>query len=35
MLNVPFFYVAIVKGSVILFAALIDVARRRIALQSA
>ena len=35
MLNVPFFYVAIVKGSVILFAALIDVARRRILLQSA
>ena len=35
MLNVPFFYIAIVKGSVILFAALIDVARRRIALQSA
>jgi len=33
MLNVPFFYVAIVKGSVILFAALIDVARRRILLQ--
>ena len=35
MLNVPFFYVAIVKGSVILFAALLDVARRRILLQSA
>lgn len=33
LLNVPFFYVAIVKGSVILFAALIDVARRRILLQ--
>ena len=31
LLNVPFFYIAIVKGSVILFAALIDVARRRIA----
>lgn len=35
MLNVPYFYVAIVKGSVILFAALIDVARRRILLQGA
>jgi ribose/xylose/arabinose/galactoside ABC-type transport system permease subunit len=35
MLNVPYFYIAIVKGSVILFAALVDVARRRIALQSA
>ena len=35
LLNVPYFYVAIVKGSVILFAALIDVARRRIVLQSA
>ncbi len=35
MLNVPYFYIAIVKGSVILFAALIDVARRRIVLQSA
>jgi ribose/xylose/arabinose/galactoside ABC-type transport system permease subunit len=35
LLNVPFFYVAIVKGSVILFAALIDVARRRILLQGA
>jgi ribose/xylose/arabinose/galactoside ABC-type transport system permease subunit len=35
LLNVPFFYVAIVKGSVILFAALIDVGRRRILLQGA
>lgn len=35
LLNVPFFYVAIVKGSVILFAASIDVARRRILLQGA
>jgi ribose/xylose/arabinose/galactoside ABC-type transport system permease subunit len=35
LLNVPFFYIEIVKGSVILFAALIDVARRRIALQNA
>jgi ribose/xylose/arabinose/galactoside ABC-type transport system permease subunit len=35
LLNVPYFYVAIVKGSVILFAALIDVARRRILLQGA
>ena len=34
LLNVAYFYVAIVKGSVILFAALIDVARRRIALQA-
>jgi ribose/xylose/arabinose/galactoside ABC-type transport system permease subunit len=34
LLNVPYFYVAIVKGSVILFAALVDVARRRIALQA-
>jgi ribose/xylose/arabinose/galactoside ABC-type transport system permease subunit len=33
LLNVPFFYVAIVKGSVILFAALLDVVRRRLALQ--
>ncbi len=33
LLNVPFFYVAIVKGSVILLAALLDVLRRRLALQ--
>jgi ribose/xylose/arabinose/galactoside ABC-type transport system permease subunit len=33
LLNVPFFYVAIVKGSVILLAALLDVVRRRLALQ--
>jgi ribose/xylose/arabinose/galactoside ABC-type transport system permease subunit len=33
ILNVPFFYVAIVKGSVILLAALLDVVRRRLALQ--
>ena len=33
LLNVPFFYVAIVKGSVILLAALLDVVRRRVALQ--
>ena len=35
LLNVPFFYVAIVKGSVILLAALLDVVRRRLALQQA
>ncbi len=35
LLNVPFFYVAIVKGSVILLAALLDVGRRRLALQQA
>lgn len=35
LLNVPFFYVAIVKGSVILLAALLDVVRRRAALQQA
>jgi len=33
LLNVPYFYIAIVKGSVILFAALLDVVRRRLALQ--
>jgi ribose/xylose/arabinose/galactoside ABC-type transport system permease subunit len=33
LLNVPFFYIAIVKGTVILFAALLDVLRRRLALQ--
>ena len=33
LLNVPFFYIAIVKGVVILFAALLDVLRRRLALQ--
>jgi ribose transport system permease protein len=33
LLNVPYFYVAIVKGSVILLAALLDVVRRRLALQ--
>ena len=35
LLNVPFFYIEIVKGSVILFAALIDVLRRRTALTGA
>ena len=35
LLNVPYFYVAIVKGSVILLAALLDVVRRRLALQQA
>jgi ribose/xylose/arabinose/galactoside ABC-type transport system permease subunit len=35
MLNVPYFYEGVVKGSVILIAALIDVARRRIALSGA
>jgi ribose/xylose/arabinose/galactoside ABC-type transport system permease subunit len=35
LLNVPFFYVAIVKGLVILLAALLDVVRRRLALQQA
>jgi ribose/xylose/arabinose/galactoside ABC-type transport system permease subunit len=35
LLNVPFFYIEIVKGSVILFAALIDVLRRRVSLQGA
>ena len=35
LLNVPFFYVAIVKGSVILLAALLDVVRRRLAMQQA
>jgi ribose/xylose/arabinose/galactoside ABC-type transport system permease subunit len=35
LLNVPFFYVAIVKGSVILLAALLDVVRRRLAMQEA
>ena len=34
LLNVPFFYIEIVKGSVILFAALIDVLRRRMSLQA-
>jgi ribose/xylose/arabinose/galactoside ABC-type transport system permease subunit len=33
LLNVPYFYVAIVKGLVILLAALLDVVRRRLALQ--
>jgi ribose/xylose/arabinose/galactoside ABC-type transport system permease subunit len=35
LLNVPYFYIAIVKGAVILFAALLDVVRRRLALQQA
>jgi ribose/xylose/arabinose/galactoside ABC-type transport system permease subunit len=35
LLNVPFFCVGIVKGSVILLAALLDVVRRRVALQQA
>jgi ribose/xylose/arabinose/galactoside ABC-type transport system permease subunit len=35
LLNVPFFYIEIVKGSIILFAALIDVLRRRLNLQGA
>jgi ribose/xylose/arabinose/galactoside ABC-type transport system permease subunit len=35
LLNVPFFYIEIVKGAVILFAALIDVLRRRAALKGA
>ena len=33
LLNVTYFYIAIVKGSVILLAALLDVVRRRLALQ--
>ena len=33
LLNVTYFYIAIVKGSVILVAALLDVVRRRLALQ--
>jgi ribose/xylose/arabinose/galactoside ABC-type transport system permease subunit len=35
LLNVPFFYIEIVKGGVILFAALVDVMRRRISLRGA
>jgi ribose/xylose/arabinose/galactoside ABC-type transport system permease subunit len=35
LLNVTYFHIAIVKGSVILFAALLDVMRRRLALQEA
>jgi ribose/xylose/arabinose/galactoside ABC-type transport system permease subunit len=35
LLNVSYFYIAIVKGSVILVAALLDVVRRRLALQQA
>jgi ribose/xylose/arabinose/galactoside ABC-type transport system permease subunit len=35
LLNVPFFYIEIVKGAVILFAALVDVMRRRISLRGA
>jgi ribose/xylose/arabinose/galactoside ABC-type transport system permease subunit len=33
LLNVPYFYIGIVKGSVIMLAALLDVVRRRLALQ--
>ena len=34
LLNVPFFWIEIVKGSVILLAALIDVTRTRILLRN-